>query len=33
MLKRRTYTEKAAILQTIQTAILLFFLFQMQWQW
>lgn len=29
MLKRRTYTEKAAILQTIQTAILLFFLFQM----
>ena len=29
MLKHKTYTEKAAILQGIQTGILLFFLFQM----
>ena len=29
MLKHKTYTEKAAILQAVQTGILLFFLFQM----
>ena len=29
MLKHKSYTEKAAILQAVQTGILLFFLFQM----
>ena len=29
LLKHKTYTEKAAILQAVQTGILLFFLFQM----